>query len=70
MLTANWAVQPRSFGTFDEYGCEWATDINHAHRLARAFGEDCVIWRCPHQGAPMAWVSVYADTESVEAVAQ
>ena len=70
MLTANWAVQPRSFGTFDEYGCEWATDINHAHRLAMAFGEDCVIWRFPHQGAPMAWVSVDADAKSVEAVAQ
>ena len=70
MLTANWAVQPRSFGTFDEYGCEWATDINHAYRLAQTFGEDCVIWRCPHVGEPMAWVSVNVTTESVEAVAQ
>ena len=64
MLTANWAVQPRSFGTFDEHGCEWATDINHAHRLARTFGEDCVIWRCPHVGEPMAWVTVREESIS------
>ena len=70
MLTANWAVQPRAWTNFDEHGCEWATDINHAYRLARTFGEDCVIWRCPHVGEPMAWVGVNAASESVEAVAQ
>ena len=61
MLTANFAVQPASFSRFDEWGCEWATDINHAYRLAATFGEDAVIWRCPHQGDPMAWVTVKAD---------
>lgn len=61
MPTASFAVQPKSFARFDEWGCEWATDINHAYRLAAAFGEDCIIWRCPHQGEPMAWVTVKAD---------
>ena len=46
-----------SFSRFDEWGGEWATDINHAYRLAATFGEDAIIWRCPHQGDPMAWVT-------------
>ena len=33
MPTASFAVQPASFSRFDEWGCEWATDINHAYRL-------------------------------------
>lgn len=67
----DYAVQPKSFGKrLDEWGCLWATDIDHAYRLAQTFDESCVIWRCPHQGAPMAWMSISADSESVEAVAQ
>ena len=65
MLTANWAVQPASFGKFDEWGCEWATDINHAYRIARQMGEDAVIWRCPHQGEPVAWVRSSPITEAI-----
>ena len=61
MPTASFAVQPATFGSFDEWGCDWATDINHAYRLASLLGEDAVIWRCPHQGAPMAWVRVNAN---------
>ena len=61
MPTATFAVQPKAFGTFDEWGCDWAPDINHAYRLAAALGEDAVIWRCPNSGgAPMAWVTVKA----------
>ena len=69
MPTASFAVQPKAFGTFDEWGCDWATDINHAYDLARALGEDAVIWRCPHQGAPMAWVTVKADEAGIESIA-
>ena len=65
MLTASWAVQPRSFGQrLDEWGCSWATDINHAYRIAQQMGEDCVIWRCPHVGEPMAWVTVREESIS------
>ena len=64
MPTASFAVQPASFGSFDEWGCEWATDINHAYRLARAFGEDCIVWRCPHVGNPTAWVRVTGEQVS------
>ena len=67
MPTANFAVQPASFGRFDEWGCDWATDINHAYRLAATFGEDAVIWRCPHQGDPMAWVTIRPMTETISA---
>ena len=67
----DYAVQPRSFGNhLDEWGCLWAENIDHAYRLAQTFGEDCVIWRCPHVGEPMAWVSVNAEAESVEALPQ
>ncbi len=57
-MTYDIAVQPKAFGTFDEWGCDWATDMDHAYRLAAALGEDAVIWKCPQQGAPMAWVTV------------
>ena len=54
------AVQPSSFGSFDEWGCLWATDIDHAYRLARAAaedGEDQDIWRLT-SGNPIKWVTV------------
>ena len=69
MPTACFAVQPKSFGTFDEHGCDWATDINHAYQIAATYDEDAVIWRCPHQGEPMAWVTVKADEANIEAIA-
>lgn len=67
MPTANFAVQPASFSRFDEWGCLWATDINHAYRLAMKLGEDAVIWRCPHQGEPMAWTTIRPMSETVSA---
>ena len=68
MPTASFAVQPASFARFDEWGCEWATDINHAYRLAATFGEDAVIWRCPNSGGnPMAWVTVRHQGDSIQA---
>jgi len=56
MTTATFAVQPSSWSQFDSYGCTWATDIHHAYSIAKAWGEDCIIWRIPHQGEPIAWV--------------
>lgn len=57
MLTANFAVQPRAWTNFDERGCEWATDINHAYRLAKLWGEDATIWRVPHTGDAYRWAN-------------
>ena len=60
-MQTTFAVQPAAFGSFDQWGCDWATDIDHAYRLARAAaedGEDQVIWRCPLQGNPIKWVTV------------
>ena len=61
MLTSNFAVQPASFSNFDEWGCEWAIDMQHAYRLADAFGEPCVICVCPTSvqltsGAALVWI--------------
>ena len=66
MLTATFAVQPANWSSFDEHGCDWATDINHAYRLAKAWGEDCIIWRIPNSGgAPMKWVRSSPITEAI-----
>ena len=56
MPTASFAVQPTAWSNFDEWGCDWATDINHAYRIARAWGEDCTVWRVPHNGNAMKWI--------------
>jgi len=61
MPTATFAVQPASFGSFDQWGCLWATDIDHAYRMGRheaTSGEDQVIWRIPHGGHPVKWATV------------
>jgi hypothetical protein len=68
-MTYDIAVQPKAFETFDAHGCEWAKDMAHAYTLAAAMGEDAVIWKCPHQGNPMAWVSVKAEEAGIEAIA-
>jgi len=69
MSSMTFAVQPAAFGSFDEWGCDWATDIDHAYRLAAALGEDAVIWRCPAKGNPIPWVSVKADETEIDAIA-
>ena len=68
--TTMFAVQPVSFGSFDEHGADYAVTISHAYRIAglrQAEGEgDQMIWRLT-TGEPIAWVRVYED-ESIDAV--
>jgi len=60
----DYAVQPTSFGRkLDQWGCLWAKDIDHAYDLAMTFGEKATIWKCPHTGEPMAWMTV--DQEAI-----
>ena len=58
------AVQPTSFGNFDEHGADYAMSIGHAYRIAairQAEGEgDQMIWRITN-GDPIRWVRVYDD---------
>lgn len=58
------AVQPTSFGNFDEHGADYAINIAHAYRIAairQAEGEgDQMIWRLT-SGEPIRWVRVYDD---------
>lgn len=58
------AVQPTSFGNFDEHGADYAMSIGHAYRIAairQAEGEgDQMIWRVTN-GNPIRWVRVYDD---------
>jgi hypothetical protein len=61
MTTANYAVQPASWPSFDHWGCDWAIDMEHAYALAHRwfdYGEDAVIWRCPHRGIETPWAIV------------
>ena len=64
------AVQPTSFGKFDEHGADYAISISHAYRIAairQQDGEgDQMIWRLT-SGEPIAWVRVY-DDGSVDSV--
>ena len=65
--TFDYAVQPTSFGRkLDQWGCLWAKDIDHAYDLAMTLGEKATIWKCPHIGEPMAWVTV--DEEAISPV--
>ena len=64
MLTASFAVQPTAWQSFDEWGCDWATDINHAYRIAQQWGEECMIWRVPNNGNAMKWMRVSEDNIS------
>jgi hypothetical protein len=65
MPTATFAVQPSTFASFDEWGCEWATDLNHAVRMAKAFAASehtaQVIWKVANNApGAVAWMEVAA----------
>ena len=64
------AVQPTSFGTFDEYGADYSPTISGAYRIAAIRQQeqegDQMIWRLT-TGQPIPWVRVY-DDENVSSV--
>ena len=61
------AVQPTSFGTFDEYGADYTPSIAGAYRIAAIRQQeqegDQMIWRLT-SGQPIPWVRVYADEQA------
>ena len=61
-MTFDFAVQPSTFGSFDQHGCLWATDAKHARELAllmsRVEGEQTV-WKVPHKGNAMKWMTIH-----------
>jgi hypothetical protein len=59
------AVQPASWTNFDPHGCDWATDMNHAFRLAQITGEPCMIWMCPQKGEPVRWCRTDANSNAI-----
>lgn len=46
------AVQPAAWTAFDQWGCDWVTDLEMARAVAALVGVPCVVWRCPAVGAP------------------
>ena len=54
------AVQPADWSDFDPIGCDCATNMNDAYRLAADLGEDAMIWKLGTQAA-MRWVRVTPD---------
>ena len=59
------AIQPTAWQTFDAHGCMWATDMEHAYRIAQQWGEPCMIWMCPVHGAPMKWCRAGEITDAI-----
>ena len=64
------AVQPTSFGTFDEWGADYTPTIAGAYRIAAIRQQeregDQMIWRLT-EGNPIPWVRVY-ENENVSSV--
>nr|BAR27704.1 hypothetical protein [uncultured Mediterranean phage uvMED]BAR27786.1 hypothetical protein [uncultured Mediterranean phage uvMED]BAR39534.1 hypothetical protein [uncultured Mediterranean phage uvMED] len=54
------AVQPADWANFDPHGCDYATNMNSAYRLASELGADAIIWKLGTKQA-MKWVRVTAD---------
>ena len=69
LMTYGFAVQPTAYGAFDQWGCEWATDMLHAEAIAKIWGEDCMIWRVPLNGAPYLWCRAGGTVERVDQIA-
>ena len=67
MLTHTFAVQPSAWSNFDPHGCDWATDIHHAYRIAQAWGEECMIWAVPNnpKADPYRWCRTDANTNAI-----
>jgi hypothetical protein len=59
------AVQPAAWTNFDPHGCDWATDMHHAFRLAQITGEPCMIWMCPQKGEPVRWCRTDANSNAI-----
>ena len=61
-MTFDFAVQPSTFRSFDQYGCLWATDLRHAQKLATLMTEaegEQTIWKVPHTGNAMKWMTIH-----------
>jgi len=60
------AVQPTSFGNFDEWGADYTPTIAGAYRIAAIRQQeregDQMIWKLT-DGSPIPWVRVYEDEQ-------
>ncbi len=52
------AVQPAAWPAFDQWGCDWVTDLEMAKAVASLWGVPCHVWRCPGKGEPMRLCAV------------
>jgi len=53
-IRLTYAVQPRSWASFDPVGCLWALSVEDARRLARSLGERAILWVAPPKGKAYA----------------
>ena len=62
----NFAIQPASWSKFDEYGCTFCTDINHAYAMCRT-QPGMMIWGVPTNpnGQPIKWCRPDANSNAV-----
>jgi hypothetical protein len=59
------AIQPSAWGSFDSYGCDWASTIEQAYRIGQAWGEECMIWMVPQNGTPVRWCRTDSNTNAI-----
>lgn len=66
MPNYNFAIQPASWSKFDEHGCTFCTDINHAYAICRA-QPGMMIWGVPTNptGKPIKWCRPDANSNAV-----
>ena len=64
-MSATIAVQPIAWGNFDEHGCEWVPDMNHAFMVAKIWGEPCMVWMVPSMGLPYKWCRATEITDAI-----
>ena len=54
------AVQPKAWTNFDEWGADYTCTINGAYRIAQQMTEPATIWRLT-SGSPIKWMNVTPD---------
>jgi len=59
------AIQPVAWGSFDSYGCDWASSIEQAYRIGKQWDEECMIWMVPAKGEPIRWCRTTTITDAI-----
>ena len=65
LMTYGIAVQPTAWSNFDQWGCMWAENMEHAYKIAKVWGEPCMIWHVPATGNAIRWCRATEITDAI-----